>query len=171
MYVCLYVCPLPSTQCVCVCTFVHYLLPLPPIHPERQWFYQTCTEFGYFQTTDSPAQPFGYLVTLDLSTDICLKVYDIPAKTVNQSIYNTNAYYGGRDNITKNATNIVFPNGSIDPWHALGVLSNITESLTAIFIEGTAHCANMYPPRDQDVPGLVDARKSIVQLIGEWLKG
>ena len=25
----------------------------------RQWFWQTCTEFGFFQSTDSKMQPFG----------------------------------------------------------------------------------------------------------------
>lgn len=43
----------------------------------RQWVYQTCTEFGYFQTTDAPAsqQPFGDLVPLQLSLDICEDSY------------------------------------------------------------------------------------------------
>lgn len=26
--------------------------------PGRQWVYQTCTEFGFYQSTDSPNQPF-----------------------------------------------------------------------------------------------------------------
>lgn len=69
----------------------------------------------------------------------------------------------------KNATNIIFPNGSIDPWHALGITSNISDSLIAVFITGTAHCANMYPPRDSDLPGLVSAREEISQIIGQWL--
>lgn len=25
----------------------------------RQWVYQTCTEFGFYQSTDSPNQPFS----------------------------------------------------------------------------------------------------------------
>jgi hypothetical protein len=32
---------------------------------------------------------------------------------------------------------IVFPNGSIDPWHALGITSDVTSEEQAIFIEGT----------------------------------
>jgi len=27
--------------------------------PGRQWMYQTCTEFGYYQTSDDDHQPFG----------------------------------------------------------------------------------------------------------------
>lgn len=32
----------------------------------RQWLYQTCTEFGFYQTSDSNKQPFGSLFPLRL---------------------------------------------------------------------------------------------------------
>ena len=31
----------------------------------RQWTYQTCIEFGFFQSTDSNAQPFGKTVPVE----------------------------------------------------------------------------------------------------------
>lgn len=49
--------------------------------------------------------------------------------------------------------------GSIDPWHALSVLSNLTTSEVAIFIPGTSHCANMDPDYPEDPPALTAARK------------
>jgi len=36
--------------------------------------------------------------------------------------------------------------------------------------EGTAHCANMYPPSENDMPQLKKARIQIKNLIKEWLK-
>ena len=134
----------------------------------RQWIYQTCTEFGYYQTTDSALQPFGDLITLASQLKICSAVYELSPDSVNTAVTATNKYYGGR-NIPKNATNIIFPNGSIDPWHALGVLKTDKESLVAIFINGTAHCANMYPPSPTDPPGLVQARATITATIEKWL--
>ena len=113
----------------------------------RQWTYQTCTEFGYYQTTDSAKQPFGDLITLASQLKTCSEVYGLSPDRVNSAVISTNKHYGGRDNIPRNATNIVFPNGSIDPWHALGVLEcRPASSLVAVFINGTAHCANMYIP-------------------------
>ena len=135
----------------------------------RQWVYQTCTEFGFYQTTDSARQPFGDLISLGSQLKTCSAVYGIAASAVYNAVVATNKYYGGRDNIPKNSTNIVFPNGSIDPWHALGVCESSSESLVAIFINGTAHCANMYPPSPQDLPGLVKARDSIRANIQKWL--
>lgn len=135
----------------------------------RQWIYQTCTEFGYYQTTDSVKQPFGDLITLSYYLNMCYKVYGILPSTVSSSVAATNKYYGGKDNIPHNATNIVFPNGSIDPWHALGVLESPHDSLVAVFINGTAHCANMYPPSPNDLPDLVKARAIITDNIQVWL--
>ena len=134
----------------------------------RQWVYQTCNEFGYYQTTDSAQQPFGDLITLSSQLKMCSEVYDISPSAVKAAVAATNKLYGGKDNIPKNATNIVFPNGSIDPWHALGVLES-SGSLEAVFINGTAHCANMYPPSPQDLPGLVKARGIITISISGWL--
>ena len=135
---------------------------------ERQWNYQKCTEFGFFKTTDSVKQPFGHFLPLDYYMKWCELIFNISSDSVTASVAATNAYYGGKD-IPKNVTNIVFPNGSIDPWHALSVTKSISESLIAIFIKGTAHCANMYPPRDSDPPELIAARKTITQQIGLWL--
>ena len=53
----------------------------------------------------------------------------------------------------------IFSTGSIDPWHALSVLSNLTTSEVAIFIPGTSHCANMYADSCEDPPALTAARK------------
>ena len=59
----------------------------------------------------------------------------------------------------------LFTSGSIDPWHALSVFSNLSSSETAVFINGTAHCANMGPSRASDPPQLVQAREVCMRLI------
>ena len=51
----------------------------------------------------------------------------------------TNEMYGSND---PQGTRILFVNGDVDPWHALGVLSNIGDKEPALFIRGTAHCRN-----------------------------
>lgn len=37
------------------------------------------------------------------------------------------------------------------------------------FSIGTAHCANMYPEAEDDLPQLKAARVQVKQLIGSWL--
>ncbi|XP_028319763.1 thymus-specific serine protease [Gouania willdenowi] len=132
----------------------------------RQWVYQTCSEFGFYQSSDSPNQPFtGF--PLHYQVKQCADFYNISAEQVAAAVDETNEYYGGY-NIR--SSRIVFPNGSIDPWHALGITQDITDQLPAVFIKGTAHCANMYPARGQDLPQLSLARDHIFLLLQQWLK-
>jgi len=49
----------------------------------------------------------------------------------------TNANYGGRG---LRVTKVVFPNGSTDPWHALGITSDLSADAPAIYIKGTFSC-------------------------------
>ncbi|XP_030263278.1 thymus-specific serine protease [Sparus aurata] len=132
----------------------------------RQWVYQTCTEFGFYQSTDSPDQPFtGF--PLEYQVKQCADYYNISAEQVAEAVAQTNEYYGGYD---IRSTRIVFPNGSIDPWHALGITQDIAADLPAVFIKGTAHCANMYPARSEDLPQLALARDHVFLLLQQWLK-
>ncbi|CAB1349180.1 unnamed protein product [Coregonus sp. 'balchen'] len=97
----------------------------------------------------------------------CQDNFNISAKTLYSGIDQTKKNYSSY-NIR--ATRIVFPNSSIDPWHALGITSSISDDLPAIFIKGTAHCANMYPARAEDHPQLTLAREHVFQLLQTWLK-
>ena len=78
----------------------------------------------------------------------------------------TNTEYG---NLNISVSNVVFVHGSLDPWHALGITRDVSPSAPAILIEGTAHCANLYPPSQDDPQQLKDARARIGKLIGHWI--
>lgn len=134
-----------------------------PYVGDRQWTYQTCAEFGYFQSTDSDNQPFGNLVPLSYYTQICKDVFGFDwLPRINE----TNWHYGGKH---PQGTNVVFVNGSLDPWHALSVTESLSDTLTAIYIDGTAHCANMRPAKPTDPPGLAIAQKQIAYVINQFL--
>lgn len=96
--------------------------------------------------------------------------------------------YGGLD---IEVSNVVFVHGSIDPWHALGITKTQDDKAPAIYIEGknhlyfklpliingqydcftgTAHCANMYPKSENDLPQLQAAREQIAALIDSWIR-
>jgi hypothetical protein len=132
----------------------------------RQWTYQTCNEFGYFQTTDDSAvnQPFGSFVNLEFYTQQCQQAFNIDGLP---HIDFTNAYYGG--NNPQECSNIFFVNGSLDPWHALSVLNSTLPGISTILINGTAHCADMGPPTVRDPPSLAIAQAVISAQIGTWL--
>ena len=52
---------------------------------------------------------------------------------IQAGINRTNTMYGGYG---LKVTRVVFPNGSIDPWHALGVTKDLSKEATALYIQG-----------------------------------
>jgi hypothetical protein len=131
----------------------------------RQWTYQTCTEFGYFQTTDSPNQPFGNGVPLSYYIDLCRDIFGFDFEP---RVKETNVRYGGKK--PRGASNIDFVNGSIDPWHVLSIVNGFSSTVTSTFINGTAHCDDMMLPNKNTLPAMLNAQKLIRAKIGKWLQ-
>ena len=52
---------------------------------------------------------------------------------IQAGINRTNTMYGGYG---LKVSRVVFPNGSIDPWHALGVTKDLSKEATALYIQG-----------------------------------
>lgn len=135
----------------------------------RQWTYQTCTQFGYYQTCDTKSCPFSQYLDLD-DTDIhiCQTVFKINPEDVPKNVRFTNDYYGSNNT---QQSKIIFVNGSIDPWHWLSILKNEPVfDIYGVYIEGTAHCANMLPEEESDPVALKMARKEISSLVSKFLQ-
>ena len=68
-------------------------------------------------------------------TQQCADIFgpSINETVLNSSIDFTNANYGG---LGVKVTRIIFPNGSVDPWHALGVTKDLSPEAKALFING-----------------------------------
>jgi pimeloyl-ACP methyl ester carboxylesterase len=140
---------------------------------ERQWLWQTCTEFAYYQTTDSMNQPFGYrTVALDYEETLyCNDVFGVTDQQVNSSVDASNQRYGG---LSPQLTNVFFFHGSIDPWHTIGIYQgtyngDYNPSSPIRFIEGTSHCYDMYDTKQGDPQQLIQARADASATIDSWL--
>ena len=175
-------CDAPASHCLCLCLC---LRPLPfssaidalkedqfdGEKSSRQWFYQTCNEFGYFQTTASPNSPFyplKFLTKKNIATEICARVFNI---SVSPDIGGTNTNYG---DLRITAENITFPSGTIDPWHVLAMQNKTqlaTKSLRPVYIQGTAHCADMYHPNANDSTSMKWAHQQIGSSIAYYVEG
>ncbi|CAN0047990.1 unnamed protein product [Ectocarpus sp. 8 AP-2014] len=121
---------------------------MDPSDPDRAWLYQTCTEFGFYQASlllitceVGTRCPFTQgLHTLDVDLAMCEEAFGIRAEEVREQVRLTNLFYGGdRPRYSRYVTvgsRVIFPNGAIDPWHALGVLETPTPALPAVYVEG-----------------------------------
>ncbi|XP_060113528.1 thymus-specific serine protease [Heteronotia binoei] len=134
---------------------------------ERQWVFQQCTEFGYFQTCEDSSCIFSRLIDLQYMADVCVEVFNIAQDRIQEGVGFTNEYYGADH---PKASRVLFVNGDIDPWHSLSILKNQSSSELALVINGTAHCADMLPSSFTDPLPLVQARKFIDAQVSEWLE-
>jgi hypothetical protein len=148
------------------CSQLSYKAALNDFEDDDPWYYMTCKEFGYYQTTDSPNQPFGSMIPLSFYETMCKDLFNV---TFNPSVINaTNAKYGGKA-LLPNASNIAFVNGGIDPWHPLCQLKNLSSSLISYWIPESAHCA-FEDWAVVDDPTINWVRNSLFQLLGNWTR-
>ncbi|XP_059187041.1 thymus-specific serine protease [Centropristis striata] len=137
---------------------------------ERQWTYQTCTEFGFYQTCEDTSCPFSGRVTLQIHTELCLMLFGISQHSLPGRVAFTNSYYGGDDPETHR---VLYVNGGVDPWKELSVVQDGTEDgedARVVFIKDTAHCADMMRRRVTDRCSLKKAREEIEEHVSRWLK-
>ncbi|PAV89423.1 hypothetical protein WR25_11937 [Diploscapter pachys] len=139
----------------------------------RSFIWQTCTEFGWFQTSNSPTAGswLGGQNNLPASYFIkqCADIFklDINADYVNQVVGNTNSYYGGKD--MSDASYIILPSGTFDPWSALGKLTSTNQNIVPVVMEGASHCQDMIAATAQDSAALTSGRAKIQSTLLGWL--
>ncbi|EGI66772.1 PREDICTED: putative serine protease K12H4.7 [Acromyrmex echinatior] len=134
----------------------------------RQWYHQTCTEYGYYQTTNSNKSIFGKLFPLNYFINLCTDLYgDYHNKKILDShVRRTNIMYGGK---LPDLRNVIFTNGNSDPWHPLSVLQDLNAFSPAIVINGSSHCRDLYSDVTTDPDNLKAARAKIRKIIGKWI--
>jgi hypothetical protein len=136
---------------------------------DRLWLYQTCTEWGFYQTCEIGTHcPYTQgLHTLSYDYELCQVAFGIAASDIDYQINYANTMYGG-SNIQ--SSRIFFVNGEIDPWHANSVLVSPNDQEPTLWVVGASHHFWTHPSKPTDSKEVVDARQAIWNQVGEWLK-
>ncbi|KAL6253612.1 hypothetical protein P5V15_012328 [Pogonomyrmex californicus] len=140
----------------------------PGAESSEQWYHQTCTEYGYYQTTYSEKKSIFGTCPLSYYINMCTDLYgDYNDENILDSrVKRTNLMYGGWLPALRN---VIFTNGDIDPWHSLSVLKDLNAYSPAIVIKGASHCRDMYSDVATDSADLKNARARVRSIIGKWL--
>ena len=147
----------------------------------RAWLWQTCTEFGYYQTTAYEGQVFGAYMDLRSNLQTCYDAFfrdlfeDDTELTrtralVAEQIDFTNAWYGARH---QPASHVFYTNGRVDPWSELAAVAEkgvadgqyVGESV-ARWVEEGSHCTDMYLSWTVNGP----IREEQLARLREWLE-
>ena len=137
------------------------------------WDFQWCTEM---------VQPFTEGTDEDMfycPPDQNCSVWNYQASFENcQNVWNVTprpewARIGLLGKRIESASNIVFSNGLLDPWHGGGVLQNISDTLLAVLIPNGAHHIDLMftSPEDKKYPDVLWARAFEREQIQKWIDG
>jgi len=134
------------------------------------WEYQTCTEFGFYQTCEVDSKCFFTkgLSTLDDEMSFCTDRFGIKKEKVFENVGYTNDYYGG---LNPGGNRILSPNGEVDPWHSLAIIhSPDVVRLPTLWVKGASHHAWTHPSLSSDQQSVIVAREAIKKQILIWLQ-
>jgi len=140
------------------------------VAPERNyrpWWFQKCTEFAWFQTAPAKNPIRSRVVDLAYHRRHCKALFD---KDLWPDVNATNEYYGGA---AIQATNVIFVDGSQDPWQHASVLHSLSPSEPALVItcHNCGHTVDLggCPGGCKPPSALTNGRKIIAQYVMEWI--
>lgn len=131
----------------------------------RQWFYQTCTEYGWYQSSGSKLQPFGTKFPADLYINACKDAYSdaLTSAAIHENVAATNEFFGA---LNPGTDNVYFTHGQLDPWRAMG----LQEEGKATILPEYAHCMDFGSISKSDSAEMIASKEKIAELVRTWLK-
>mmetsp|Transcript_66044 Transcript_66044/g.137950 ORF Transcript_66044/g.137950 Transcript_66044/m.137950 type:complete len:535 (+) Transcript_66044:76-1680(+) len=135
---------------------------------DQLWAWQTCTEFGFYQTCEvgSKCMWTQGLATLDEEMSFCQSDFNIPKELVAANIAQSNVDYGS---LHPDGSRVLYVNGGIDPWKANSILSCVGPELPAFMVPGSSHHFWTHPSLPTDQESVVAVRSKIRRVVQHWL--
>eukprot|EP01107_Rhizomastix_libera_P014273 TRINITY_DN439_c0_g1_i1.p1 TRINITY_DN439_c0_g1~~TRINITY_DN439_c0_g1_i1.p1 ORF type:complete len:481 (+),score=118.16 TRINITY_DN439_c0_g1_i1:1-1443(+) len=135
-----------------------------PYDGDRTWMWQTCSEFGWYQTT-TQVKWWSKKLDVNYFLDACDIAFARGLRpNTDRVIYN----YGG---MKPEGSQILSCSGLADPWHSVCQSSTYRASEPVFFIDAhdASHCKDMSAPKDSDSQQLKEARNFITKNLDTWL--
>ncbi|GMI03158.1 hypothetical protein TrVE_jg3684 [Triparma verrucosa] len=141
----------------------------------RSWLFQTCNEFGFYQTCEEDSScPYAKgLHPLNQDLEMCSSVFGIDADTVSNNVDASNDFYGGWN---VDSSRILFVNGDVDPWSTLAITStnpevpDPTKCLPAFWVDQASHHFWTHEVLPTDSDYVNESRKKIWKQVDQWLQ-
>ena len=135
----------------------------------RQWFYQSCTEYGYWQNAyhDEKISVRSALINSEYHKGICKRLFGLDISGNENYINET--FYKPLLN-SDQASNILFTNGSQDPWLNLSIApenkNDVNSKITSFTMEGASHCSDL---GHSTLPDVAKGRQMFISFSQAWL--
>jgi Serine carboxypeptidase S28 len=134
--------------------------------PFYAWDYQVCTEFGALQIAADPVAsvlPSG-VDWKKYGTDYCASV----SKTFPDTDAMNKKFFEPLR--TGKVTNVLFVNGTEDPWSGLSLMGDMPPGLSSFVIRGGAHRSEWINLMPDSPLGVFEAHKRFHDLAKKWIR-
>ncbi len=137
----------------------------------KSWIWQTCTEFGFYQTCDEDCPFASHFHSIDLDLEICSLVFNISSTDVYKNVQASIDLYGGKKFLDSGASNILTVNGNVDPWSVLGLeeRDSTNYKLPVKMVDGASHHFWTHAVKDTDAVEIIKIREYIYSCVMSWL--
>ncbi len=136
----------------------------------RQWMYQVCTAFGYFQTGTTKNPLRSEILGVEYCRTVCKRIFG--ADIFPSDVY-TNSI-GGDVRTVPQMKKVAFINGGDDPWQWAGVrdesLSNGQLLVKISKCADCAHCRDLDGPSPNDPKELKETKEKVLDMVVKWMK-
>jgi hypothetical protein len=133
----------------------------------RSWFWQQCSEIGWFRTSASGT--FSDInLRIQYFAGVCTDLFARPIVTESDQVSLRRRYGGAILNIT----NLIVSHGGWDLWEDIAGLHgfrNDSMKRVEVYISASSHCSDICAEKGTDSVELVEARKQIVGIAVDWL--
>lgn len=139
----------------------------------RSWLWQTCTEFGFYQTCQvNTTCPYGRgFHGPDADLEICSAAFGVSPEAVRQNVQDSLDYYGGWD--MRGVGNILSVNGDVDPWSELALTPERqrikSRRRPTVWVKGASHHFWTHPVKGTDGAEVQAVRDNIYSQVKAWL--
>jgi len=138
----------------------------------RSWLWQTCTEFGFYQTCGDDCPFASHFHSVDMDLELCNRLFNITSDAVYDNVQATLDHYGGKSFLNSGASRILTINGDVDPWSVLGLNKDDDDSnylLPIKMVKGASHHFWTHAVKNTDDREIIKIREFIYSCVMNWL--
>ena len=130
---------------------------------DTAWGYQSCSETLH-QFSGRGVRNFTF--EMQPVIQVCREVFNVQPDTVWPDVH-----FGGYDIMDgrTGASNIIFSQGLLDPWHGGGFLKQWDNSMPVLLMKNAAHHLDLRAPHPQDPPDVTATRVEEEKIIRGWI--
>ncbi|XP_068624539.1 LOW QUALITY PROTEIN: putative serine protease F56F10.1 [Battus philenor] len=144
----------------------------------RLWTYQTCVEYGWYQTTNGEEHPFLSTVPLSYFHRMCRDFFgdNFDENFLRQGIKRTNLLFGGLtfmpDGVVSRRRARPLVAGGHDPWSPMGPNATHATPLAPVYVASqVSHCRAIRSTKDSETEQLEVIKQSVLRNMQEFLAG